>query len=174
MKFTAQQIAVQLEGTVDGDPDAEIYQLSKIEDAQKGSLTFLSNPKYTPFIYKTKASVTIVNADFIAESDLNTTLVRVSNAYDSFTVLLDYYNKVKVTKKGITKSAEIDDSVIIGKDCYVGAMTCIEANTIVEDNVKIFPQVFIGSNVSIGKGSIVFPGARILDDYDYWTRLCNS
>ena len=164
MKFTAQQIAVQLEGTVDGDPDAEIYQLSKIEDAQKGSLTFLSNPKYTPFIYKTKASVTIVNDDFIAESDLNTTLVRVSNAYDSFTVLLDYYNKVKVIKKGITKSAEIDDSVIIGKDCYVGAMTCIEANTIVEDNVKIFPQVFIGSNVSIGKGSIVFPGARILDD----------
>ena len=164
MKFTAQQIAVQLEGTVDGDPDAEIYQLSKIEDAQKGSLTFLSNPKYTPFIYKTKASVTIVNDDFIPESDLKTTLVRVNNAYDSFTILLDYYNKVKVGKKGIAKSAEINDSVIIGKDCYVGSMTCIEADTLIEDNVKIFPQVFIGSNVSIGKGSIVFPGARILDD----------
>ena len=128
MKFTAQQIAVQLEGTVDGDPNAEVYQLSKIEDAQKGSLTFLSNPKYTPFIYKTKASVTIVNDDFIAESHLKTTLVRVNNAYDSFTVLLDYYNKVKVGKKGIAKSAEIDESVILGKDCYVGSMTCIESD----------------------------------------------
>jgi UDP-3-O-[3-hydroxymyristoyl] glucosamine N-acyltransferase len=164
MKFTAQQIAVQLEGTVDGDPDAEIYQLSKIEDAQKGSLTFLSNPKYTPFIYKTKASVTIVNDDFIAESDLNTTLVRVNNAYDSFTILLDYYNKVKVGKTGIAKSAEINGSVMIGKNCYVGSMTCIESDTLIEDNVKIFPHVFIGSNVSIGKGSIIFPGARILDD----------
>jgi UDP-3-O-[3-hydroxymyristoyl] glucosamine N-acyltransferase len=153
-----------LEGRVEGDPDAEIYQLSKIEDAQKGSLTFLSNPKYTPFIYKTKASVTIVNDDFIAESDLNTTLVRVNNAYDSFTILLDYYNKVKVGKTGIAKSAEINGSVMIGKNCYVGSMTCIESDTLIEDNVKIFPHVFIGSNVSIGKGSIIFPGARILDD----------
>ena len=82
MKFTAQQIATQLEGTVDGDPDAEVFQLSKIEEAQKGSLTFLSNPKYKPYIYKTQASITIVNEDFVAENDLSTTLVRVPNAYD--------------------------------------------------------------------------------------------
>ena len=108
MKFTAQQIAAQLEGTVDGDPNAEIFQLSKIEDAQKGSLTFLSNPKYKPYIYKTQASITIVNEDFVAENDLSTTLVRVSNAYDSFSVLLDYYNKVKISKVGISQSAFID------------------------------------------------------------------
>ena len=93
MKFTAKQIAAQLEGTVEGDPNVEVFQLSKIEEAQKGSLTFLSNPKYTQFIYKTQASVTIVNDDFIPEEDLSTTLVRVNNAYDSFLTLLDYYNK---------------------------------------------------------------------------------
>lgn len=164
MKFTAQQIAAQLEGTVEGDPDVEIFQLSKIEEAQEGSLTFLSNPKYTPFIYKTQASVTIVNQDFVAENDLTTTLVRVSNAYDSFTVLLDYYNKVKTSKKGVSKSAVIDPSVLMGKNCFVGHLSCIEEETEIADDVKIFSQVFIGSNVSIGAGTIVFPGAKILDD----------
>jgi UDP-3-O-[3-hydroxymyristoyl] glucosamine N-acyltransferase len=164
MKFTAQQIATQLEGTVDGDPNAEVFQLSKIEEAQKGSLTFLSNPKYTPFIYKTQASVTIVNKDFVAEDDLSTTLVRVSDPYDSFTILLDYYNKVKTSKTGISKSAHIASSVRMGKDCYVGHMTCIEEDVILGDQVKVFSQVFIGSNVTIGAGTIIFPGAKILDD----------
>lgn len=164
MKFTAQQIAAQLEGTVEGDPNVEIFQLSKIEEAQEGSLTFLSNPKYTPFIYKTQASVTIVNQDFVAEDDLTTTLVRVPNAYDSFTVLLDYYNKVKTGKTGTSESAVIDPTVVMGKNCFVGHLSCIEEETEIADDVKIFSQVFIGSNVSIGSGTIVFPGAKILDD----------
>ena len=164
MKFTAQQIATQLEGTVEGDPNVEIFQLSKIEEAQKGSLTFLSNPKYTTFIYKTQASITIVNQDFIAEEDLSTTLVRVNNAYDSFTVLLDYYHKAKTTKSGIAKSALIDPSVKIGKNCFVGDMSCIQEDAEIGDNVKIYPQVYIGSNVTIGEGTIVFPGAKILED----------
>jgi UDP-3-O-[3-hydroxymyristoyl] glucosamine N-acyltransferase len=164
MKFTAQQIASQLEGTVEGDPHVEVFQLSKIEDAQKGSLTFLSNPKYTQFIYKTQASVTIVNQDFIAEEDLSTTLVRVPNAYDSFSILLDYYNKAKTAKSGIDKSAVIDHSVKIGKNCFVGHMSCIQEDVEIADNVKIYPQVYIGSNVTIGNGTIIFAGAKILED----------
>jgi UDP-3-O-[3-hydroxymyristoyl] glucosamine N-acyltransferase len=164
MKFTAQQIAIELEGTVEGDPNAEVFQLSKIEEAQKGSLTFLSNPKYTPFIYKTQASVTIVNKDFIPDDDLSTTLVRVNNAYDSFTVLLDYYNNAKIIKSGIAKSAVIDPSVKIGKNCFVGEMACILEDAEIGDEVKIYPQVYIGSNVSIGAGTIVFSGAKILED----------
>jgi UDP-3-O-[3-hydroxymyristoyl] glucosamine N-acyltransferase len=164
MKFTAQQIAIELEGTVEGDPNAEVFQISKIEEAQKGSLTFLSNPKYTPFIYKTQASVTIVNKDFIPDDDLSTTLVRVNNAYDSFTVLLDYYNNAKIIKSGIAKSAVIDPSVKIGKNCFVGEMACILEDAEIGDEVKIYPQVYIGSNVSIGAGTIVFSGAKILED----------
>ena len=164
MKFTAQQIAIELEGTVEGDPNVEVFQLSKIEEAQKGSLTFLSNPKYTPFIYKTQASVTIVNKDFIPDDDLSTTLVRVNNAYDSFTVLLDYYNNAKIIKSGIAKSAVIDPSVKIGENCFVGEMACIQEDAEIGDEVKIYPQVYIGSNVSIGAGTIVFSGAKILED----------
>ena len=164
MKFTAQQIAAQLEGTVEGDPNAEVFQLSKIEDAQKGSLTFLSNPKYTQFIYKTQASVTIVNQDFIAEDDLSTTLVRVPNAYDSFSILLNYYNKAKTAKSGIAKSAVIHPSVKMGKNCFVGHMSCIQEDVEIADDVKIYPQVYVGSNVTIGAGTIIFAGAKILED----------
>jgi UDP-3-O-[3-hydroxymyristoyl] glucosamine N-acyltransferase len=163
MKFTAQQIATKLEGTVDGDPDAEVFQLSKIEEAKKGSLTFLSNPKYKPYIYKTQASITIVDQDFVAENDLSTTLVRVPNAYDSFTILLDQYNKVKISKTGISKSALIHSSIKLPNNCYVGDMSIICEGSKIGDNVKIFEQCYLGSNVTIGKGSIVFPGARILD-----------
>ncbi len=164
MKFTAEQIADQLEGTVEGDPNVEVFQLSKIEDAQKGSLTFLSNPKYTPFIYITQASVTIVNQDFIPEDELSTTLVRVDNAYDSFSILLDYYNKTKTAKSGTAQSAVIDPSVKMGKNCYVGDMVCIQEETEIADDVKIYPQAYIGSNVTIGSGTIIFSGAKILED----------
>lgn len=164
MKFTAQQIAAQLEGTVEGDPNVEVFQLSKIEEAQKGSLTFLSNPKYTPFIYKTQASVTIVNQDFIPEDDLSTTLVRVDNAYDSFSILLNYYNKAKTAISGIAQSAVIDPSVKMGKNCFVGEMVCIQEEVEIADDVKIYPQAYIGSNVTIGAGTIIFSGAKILED----------
>tara|TARA_B100001059_G_scaffold13410_1_gene10771 strand:- start:13739 stop:14761 length:1023 start_codon:yes stop_codon:yes gene_type:complete len=164
MKFTAQQIAAQLEGTVEGDPNVVVFQLSKIEEAQKGSLTFLSNPKYTPFIYKTQASVTIVNQDFIPEDDLSTTLVRVDNAYDSFSILLDYYNKEKTAISGLSQSAVINPSVKMGKNCFVGEMVCIQEEVEIADDVKIYPQAYIGSNVTIGAGTIIFSGVKILED----------
>ena len=170
MKFTAQQIATKLEGTVDGDPDAEVFQLSKIEEAKKGSLTFLSNPKYKPYIYKTQASITIVDQDFVAENDLSTTLVRVPNAYDSFTILLDQYNKVKISKTGISKSALVHPSIKLPNNCFVGDMSIIGEGSEIGDNVKIFEQCYLGSNVTIGRGSIVFPGARILDG----SIVCNN
>ena len=164
MKFTAQEIATQLQGTVEGDPNAEIFQLSKIEEAEKGSLTFLSNPKYTPFIYKTQASVTIVNQDFVPDDDLSTTLVRVNNAYDSFTNLLDFYNKAKTVKSGIAESALIDRSVKIGKNCFIGESACVNEDVEIANDVKIYPQVYIGSNVCIGARTIIFAGAKILED----------
>ena len=113
--------------------------------------------------YKTQASITIVNEDFVAENDLSTTLVRVTNAYDSFTVLLNQYNKVKISKTGISKNAIIDPSVKIPSSCFIGDMSIIAEGAEIGDNVKIFEQCYLGSNVTIGAGSIVFPGVRILD-----------
>ena len=95
MNFTAQQIAGILEGDIVGDPEVEVSKLSKIEEGTKGSLTFLANPKYKSYIYSTKASITIVNKTFEPENDIATTLIKVEDAYKSFSKRLEYYNQVK-------------------------------------------------------------------------------
>ena len=101
MKFTAAQIAGILEGEVEGNPKAEVYKLSKIEEGTEGSITFLANPKYAPYINSTKASVTIVKDDFVTEEKLHTTLIKVKDPYHSFSKLLEYYNQVQLSKSGI-------------------------------------------------------------------------
>jgi len=98
MKFTATQIASILEGDVVGNPNAEVYKLSKIEEGSEGSLTFLANPKYNNYIYSTNASIAIVNKTFIPEFDLSVTLIRVEDAYKSFSKLLEYYNQGKTNR----------------------------------------------------------------------------
>ena len=110
MKFTASQIAHILEGRVEGDCDAAVFQLSKIEEGVPGSISFLANPKYTPHIYTTQASIVIVSEDFVAEKPIETTLIRVKDAYQSFTVLLSYYDKLKGDKLGVEQPSYIADS----------------------------------------------------------------
>src|SRR3954462_1427075 len=101
MEFTARQIAELLKGTVEGNSDARVSRLSKIEEGESGSLSFLSNPKYSPYLYTTKASIVIVNSDFVTEQPVSTTLIRVQNAYESFVQLLEIYNQIQRDKKGI-------------------------------------------------------------------------
>jgi UDP-3-O-[3-hydroxymyristoyl] glucosamine N-acyltransferase len=161
LEFTAGQIAGILEGEVDGNPEIAVHKLAKIEDGESGSLTFLANPKYTSFIYSTKASVTLVNRDFVPEQKLTTTLIKVEDAYHSFSKLLEYYNEVKVKKVGIETPVYKSDSADYGKDLYLGAFSYLGENVILGDNVKIYPNVYIGDEVVIGDNVIVFAGAKI-------------
>ncbi|WP_040248875.1 UDP-3-O-(3-hydroxymyristoyl)glucosamine N-acyltransferase [Psychroserpens mesophilus] len=164
MKFTAQQIAGILEGDIVGNPDVEVSKLSKIEEGTKGSLTFLSNPKYTSFIYSTKASITIVNKTFKPEHEISTTLIKVEDAYKSFSKLLEYYNQVKLNKQGVEQPSFISDSATLGDDVYVGAFSYIGNNVRIGNHVKIFPNAYIGDNVTIGDHTIVFAGAKIYSE----------
>jgi len=164
MKFTAAQIAGILEGTVEGNEEVEVDKLAKIEEGEVGSLTFLANPKYTQYIYTTESSITIVDKDFVPESPVKTTLVRVDNAYQAFSKLLEYYNKVKLNKSGIEDPAFVSDSAHYGENLYLGAFSYIGENVKIGNNVKIFPQVYIGDNVSIGDDSIIFSGAKLLSE----------
>ncbi|ADV51410.1 UDP-3-O-(3-hydroxymyristoyl)glucosamine N-acyltransferase [Cellulophaga sp. E16_2] len=164
MKFTASQIAGILEGELEGNPDITVNKLAKIEEGEQGSLTFLANPKYTQHIYTTKSSITIVNRDFVAEHDLTTTLIKVDDAYESFSKLLEYYNQVKNNKTGIESPSFIAASTTYGKDCYVGAFAYIGENVILGDNVKIYPNVYVGDNVHLGDNVIVFAGAKIYSE----------
>ena len=164
MKFTAAQIAVILEGEVEGNPEIEVSKLSKIEEGEPESLSFLANPKYTQFIYTTKASIVIVNKIFKAEKEINSTLIRVEDAYKSFSKLLEYYNQVKMNKTGIESPVFISKSAIYGENIYIGAFAYLGENIKIGNNTKIYPNVYIGDNVTIGDNVILFSGAKIYSD----------
>ena len=164
MKFTAQQIAGILEGNIDGNEEVLVNKLAKIEEGTTGSLTFLSNPKYTPYIYSTKASITIVNKDFVPEQPIETTLIRVDDAYKAFSKLLEYYNMVKLNKTGIEQPSFIAESATYGENIYIGAFSYLAEGVIIGKNAKIFPNVYIGDNVTIGDDAVIFAGAKIYSD----------
>ena len=164
MKFTAAQIAGILEGEVVGNPDAEVFKLSKIEEGTEGSLTFLANPKYINYIYSTQASVTIVNNTFEPEQEITTTLIKVEDAYQSFSKLLEYYNQVKLMKSGIEQPSVISDGVTYGSDLYLGSFCYVGKNVTIGSNVKIYPNSFIGDNVTIGDNCVFFAGVRIYSE----------
>ncbi|WP_434036114.1 UDP-3-O-(3-hydroxymyristoyl)glucosamine N-acyltransferase [Formosa sp. 4Alg 33] len=164
MKFTAEQIAGILEGEVVGNPDTEVSTLSKIEEGIEGALTFLANPKYTHYIYTTKASITIVNNTFQPEHDINTTLIKVSDAYKAFSKLLEFYNSAKMNKVGIETPSFIAESSKHGDNIYIGAFAYIGEHVKIGDNVKIYPNAYIGDNVSIGNNTVLFSGAKIYSE----------
>lgn len=164
MKFTADQIAGILEGEIIGNPNAEVHALSKIEEGVEGSLTFLANPKYQNFIYTTKATITIVNKTFEPEHAVNCTLIKVDDAYKSFSKLLEYYNQVKLMKSGIEQPSVISDDVTYGDGLYLGSFSYIGQNVSIGKNVKIYPNTFIGDNVTIGNNCIFFAGAKIYSE----------
>ncbi len=164
MKFTAQQIAEILEGDVVGDANVEVSKLSKIEEGEKESLTFLANPKYKSHIYSTKASITIVNKTFEPEEDLSTTLIKVDDAYKAFSKLLEYYNQIKLNKSGVEQPTFIAESAAYGENVYIGAFSYLGDNVVLGDNVKIFPNTYIGDNVTIGNNTVVFSGAKIYSE----------
>ena len=161
MKFTATQIAEILEGEIIGNPDVVVSKLSKIEEGENGSLTFLSNPKYNHYIYTTKASITIVNTTFVAEHEMETTMIKVEDAYGAFTKILEFYSEFRNNKIGIEEPSKMHENVKYGENLYLGSFSTISTNVVLGNNVKIYPNCFIGENVVIGNNVSIFAGAKI-------------
>jgi len=164
MKFTAQQIAEAIGGTIEGDANHEVSFLSKIEEGQTGSLSFLANPKYAQYIYDTKASIVIVNNDFIPEKEIKTTLIRVQDAYSAFAALLEMYQKAKAIEPVISEKAGIDPSATIGKNVYIGEFVSIGKNTVIGDNTYIYPNTSIGNNCKIGNETVIYAGVKVYEE----------
>jgi len=164
MKFTAKQIAEILEGEVEGNPEEEVSKLSKIEEGEKGSLTFLSNEKYTPYIYSTNASIAIVNKSFVPEKEISATLIKVEDAYKAFSTLLAFYNEVKNNKTGKENPHFVSDSASLGIDIYLGAFSYIGNNVTIADGVKIYPNCYIGDNTTIDVGTVLFAGVKVYSE----------
>lgn len=162
MNFSAKEIADILNGDIDGNNNISVFSLSKIEEGFEGSLSFLANLKYESFLYKTNASLVVVDKDFKPSQKNHPTLIRVENAYKSFSTLLDLFNELKLEKKGVEKNSTIDNSANIGKEIYIGANTYISENVTIGNNVKIYPNCFIGKNVTIGDNCIINSSVNIL------------
>lgn len=164
MQFSAQQIAGILNGTIEGNADAVVTKLSKIEEGVPGSISFLANPAYTQYIYTTAASIVIVNKDLVLTAPVSATLVRVESAAIAFAKLLEMYNQVKLNKTGISKHAYISESAKVGDNIYAGEFAVISDNAQIGNNVKIYPQVYIGDNVVVGDNTTIFAGVKIYSD----------
>lgn len=165
MDFKATEIAAFLNGEITGNGNVRVSNVSKIEEGKPGTLTFLSNLKYESFIYKTEASIVLVNRDFIPKKEINATLIKVDNAYQALATLLDLYEQSKkATKNGIEQPSFVDESSTIGEDIYVGAFAYVGKNCKIGKNVKLYPQIYIGDNVNVGDNCIIYSGAKIYHD----------
>lgn len=165
MQLTAAQIAVLVNGKVDGNADIAVASFGKIEEAQQGQLAFLANPKYEDFLYSTKASIIIVNDNQQIKQPITATLIKVPDAYSAFATLLDEYLQIQQQQlTGIQQPVYIDATAKIGDNVFIGAFAYIGKNVVVGDGTKIYPSTFIGDNVTIAKHTILHPGVKIYHD----------
>lgn len=166
MEFSAEQIAGILHGEVEGNAAITVNSLAKIEEGKIGTLAFLSNPKYEEYIYKTEASICIVNKTFTPSKPLpeTLTLVKVDDAYSCFAKLLEFYDQMRRKQPKIETPSSIAENAKIGENIHLGAFSYIGENTVIGNNVVIYPNVYIGENVKIGDNVTLHPGVTVYVD----------
>ncbi len=161
MEFTAQQVAAYIDGTIEGDANAVINNFAKIEEGVPGAISFLANPHYEHYIYETLSSVVLVNDDFKPAQPVKATLIRVKNAYEAVSKLLQLYESMKPKPRGISPMAFVAETAKIGKDVYIAPFAVVEDGAEIGDGVELYPHVTVGSHTSVGNGTIIYSNAVI-------------
>ncbi|MCR4917206.1 MAG: UDP-3-O-(3-hydroxymyristoyl)glucosamine N-acyltransferase [Prevotella sp.] len=161
MEFTARQIAEMIDGRVEGNENAAVNSFAKIEEGREGAISFLSNPKYTHFLYDTRSTIVLVNEDLELERPVSATLIRVKNAYEAVARLLQFYDSMKPRKTGVDPLASVSPSATIGKDVYIGAFACIGDGVVIGDGCQVYPHVVIGDGVKLGESCLLYPHVTI-------------
>lgn len=164
MEFSAKQIATFIQGEIIGDENATVHTFAKIEEGIPGAISFLSNPKYTPYIYDTQSTIVLVNKDFIPEQEVKATLIKVDNAYESLAKLLKLYEMSKPKKTGIHSLAFVAETAKIGKDVYIAPFACIGDHAEIGDNTMIHPHATVGGGAKVGNNCIIYSGATVYHD----------
>lgn len=161
MEFTAKQIAAYIGGEIVGDENATVCTFAKIEEGMPGALSFLSNPKYTTYIYETQSSIVLVNSDFVAEKPIKATLIKTVNAYESLAKLMMLYESVKPKKKGVSPMAFVAKSATIGEDVYIGPFVYIGEKAVVGNNTVIEANASVGDGATVGNDCILYNGVTV-------------
>ncbi len=161
MEFTANQIASFIGGRVEGNGEATVNTFSKIEEGKEGALSFLSNPKYTHYLYDTRSTIVLVNEDLVLERPVTPTLIRVKNAYEAVAKLLQIYESMKPRKKGIDTLAFVSPTAVVGQDVYIGAFAYIGDGAVIGDGTQVWPNTVIGDGVKVGSQCLFYPNVTI-------------
>ena len=162
MQFSAVQIAMMINGKIEGNADMIVASFGKIEEAVSGQLAFLANPKYEEYLYNTQASIIIINETQELKQPISATLIRVPDAYTAFATLLDKYQQIQNQQlSGIQQPAYIDATAKIGEQVFIGAFAYIGENAIIANGAKIFSGAYIGNDVIVGENTIIYPGVKI-------------
>jgi len=164
MEFSAKQIAAFVQGEIVGDENATVHTFAKIEEGVPGALSFLSNPKYTPYIYETKSSIVLVNKDFIPEQPISATLIKVNNAYESLAKLMTLYEQSHPKRVGIDPLAYVAPTAQIGKDVYLAPFACVGDGAVIGDGTELHPHATVGRNAKVGANCILYAHATIYHD----------
>ncbi|MEI7964179.1 MAG: UDP-3-O-(3-hydroxymyristoyl)glucosamine N-acyltransferase [Chitinophagaceae bacterium] len=165
MQFSAAQIAMMINGRVEGNAEVTVSSFGKIEEAKAGQIAFLANPKYEEYLYTSLASVIIISETQELKQPVAATLIKVADAYSAFAIMLDKYQQLqKQQLSGIQQPSYIDATATIGEAVFIGAFAWIGEKVIVGKGSKIFPQVFLGNNVMVGENSVIHPGVKIYHD----------
>ena len=171
MEFSAKQIAQFVQGVIEGDENATVNTFAKIEDGKPGAISFLSNPKYTHYIYDTESSIVLVDKSVELEKPTKATLVRVDNAYECVAKLLQLYESMKPKKTGIDSLAFVSPSAKIGENVYIGAFAYIGDNVVIGDGCQIYPNVVICENAKVGNDCLFYPNVTIYHDCHVGNRV---
>lgn len=164
MEFSAKQIAAYIQGEIVGDENATVHTFAKIEEGIPGAISFLSNPKYTPYIYESKASIILVNKDFVPEHDIKATLIKVDNAYESLAKLLTLYEQSKPKLTGIDSLAYVAPTAKVGQNVYIGPFAYIGDYVEIGDNTAIHPHATVCAGAKVGSDSILYPNVTVYHD----------
>ncbi len=164
MKFTAQDIADVLEGSIVGDPTVTVSDVSKIEEGRAETLSFLANPKYEHYLYTTNSTIVLVNNNFEPAKPVKATLIKVADAYQAVAKLLEMYEQSKPQKIGIEEPSHISKTAVLGEKPYVGAFAYIGSNVKIGNNVKIYPHTYVGDNVIIGDNTVLNSGVKVYEN----------
>lgn len=163
MEFTAEMIAGFLGGDILGDKNASVHTVSSIEEGKAGSLAYLTNPKYEPFLYTTGASIVLVDRSFEPAQPVAATLIKVDDAAACVVKLLSMYNAAKPRRKGISDRASLSEKAQVGEECYIGDFAVIEEGVKIGKNCQIYPQVYLGQGVTVGDNTTLYPGVKIYE-----------
>ena len=164
MEFTAKQIATFIQGDIVGDENATVHTFAKIEEGVPGALSFLSNPKYTPYIYETQSSIVLVNRDFVPEQEVKAILIKVDNAYESLAKLMTLYEQSHPKRTGIDPLAYVAPTAKVGKDVYLAPFACVGDGAEIGDGTELHPHATVGRNAKVGAGCILYPHATVYHD----------